>query len=244
MFETAVLSPVRPSRAGVFTTLSVSGASSLAALSATTITASVAFRGTDVGTGSATALSLTTVGGTQAKVNDTTSADDFLTFTGGQNGSSSPTIGVDGNTNINLRIAAKGAANINFQTGANTTQSQATHTASATRFVTFTGSNGGAPALGSSAGALAIAPAGTVMCNFNGTNINVLPNTATPAGGTGNAGILFGSGLVGIIFGSGAPSASMPKGSLYIRTDGSGTADRLYVNTNGTTGWTNFVSAA
>jgi hypothetical protein len=48
----------------------------------------------------------------------------------------------------------------------------------------------------------------------------------------------------GIYWGSGAPTISAAQGSLYIRSDGSSTSTRLYVNTNGTTGWTNFTSAA
>ena len=48
----------------------------------------------------------------------------------------------------------------------------------------------------------------------------------------------------GIRSGSGAPTATAPKGTLYIRTDGSSTATRLYVNTDGATTWTNFTSAA
>ena len=44
--------------------------------------------------------------------------------------------------------------------------------------------------------------------------------------------------------GTGAPSHTAAKGSLYIRLDGSSTSTRLYVNTNGSTTWTNFTSAA
>jgi len=49
---------------------------------------------------------------------------------------------------------------------------------------------------------------------------------------------------LGIYVGSGAPTVSAAQGSLYIRTDGSSTSTRLYVNTNGTTGWTNVTTAA
>lgn len=44
--------------------------------------------------------------------------------------------------------------------------------------------------------------------------------------------------------GTGDPTFSAPKGTLYVRLDGSGVANRLWINTNGTTGWTNFTSAA
>lgn len=38
--------------------------------------------------------------------------------------------------------------------------------------------------------------------------------------------------------GSGAPSNSAPKGTLYLRTDGTGSTNRAYINTNGSTTWT------
>ncbi len=44
--------------------------------------------------------------------------------------------------------------------------------------------------------------------------------------------------------GTGAPTFSAPKGSTYIRLDGSSTSTRMYINTDGGTTWTNFTSAA
>ncbi len=68
---------------------------------------------------------------------------------------------------------------------------------------------------------------------------------STPAGGLAGVGLMFGSTTnFGIFFGSGAPSLSAAKGSLYLRSDGSGTTDRMYVNTNGTTGWTAVTTAS
>lgn len=79
---------------------------------------------------------------------------------------------------------------------------------------------------------------------LSSTKLNIAAATATPAGGTTGAGLQLGTtSNLGLFFGSGLPTLSAAQGSLYIRTDGSGIADRLYVNTNGTTGWTNFVSA-
>lgn len=49
---------------------------------------------------------------------------------------------------------------------------------------------------------------------------------------------------VTIIAGTGAPTESAPQGSLYLRKDGSGTDDRLYVNTDGADTWTNVTTAA
>lgn len=68
--------------------------------------------------------------------------------------------------------------------------------------------------------------------------------TAIPAGGTAGVGLLVSSTAnFGIFFGSGAPSLSAAQGSLYLRSDGSSTSTRLYVNSNGSTGWTNVTTA-
>ena len=48
---------------------------------------------------------------------------------------------------------------------------------------------------------------------------------------------------VGIYVGSGVPTVSAAKGSLYLRTDGSSTNTRAYINTDGGTTWTNLTTA-
>jgi hypothetical protein len=69
--------------------------------------------------------------------------------------------------------------------------------------------------------------------------------TATPAGGSTAARLLFGTTAgFGIYYGSGAPSVSAAKGSLYLRSDGSGTTNRMYVNTDGGTTWTAVTTSA
>jgi hypothetical protein len=68
--------------------------------------------------------------------------------------------------------------------------------------------------------------------------------TAIPAGGTAGAGFRFSStSNFGVFFGSGAPSLAAAKGSIYLRSDGSTTNDRLYVNTDGSTTWTAVTTA-
>lgn len=80
--------------------------------------------------------------------------------------------------------------------------------------------------------------------NSTGTFL-VLSGTGLSAGGTAGSGYMFSSVTnFGVFFGSGAPSLSAAKGSLYLRSDGSGTNDRMYVNTNGTTTWTAVVTVA
>lgn len=51
-------------------------------------------------------------------------------------------------------------------------------------------------------------------------------------------------GSVTINAGSGAPTYTAAKGSTYLRTDGSSTSTRAYINTDGGTTWTNFTTAA
>jgi hypothetical protein len=54
----------------------------------------------------------------------------------------------------------------------------------------------------------------------------------------------FSDQLAELCFGTGAPTHAAAKGSLYIRTDGSSSSTRMYVNTNGSTTWTNVTTAA
>jgi len=68
--------------------------------------------------------------------------------------------------------------------------------------------------------------------------------TAIPAGGNTGMSLRFSTSSIGIFAGSGAPSVSAAKGSLYLRTDGSTTNDRAYINTNGATTWTAITTVA
>jgi hypothetical protein len=69
--------------------------------------------------------------------------------------------------------------------------------------------------------------------------------TATPAGGATTVRLLFGTTAgFGIYIGSGAPTVSAAQGSLYLRSDGSSTTSRIYVNTNGSTTWTAITTVA
>ena len=59
---------------------------------------------------------------------------------------------------------------------------------------------------------------------------------AVVAGGNPTPAVSMGLAGYGIYFGSGAPTISAAKGSLYLRTDGSSSSTRMYIN-NGTTTW-------
>ena len=73
----------------------------------------------------------------------------------------------------------------------------------------------------------------------------ILSATAIPVGGTAGAGYKFSSTAnLGIFFGSGAPTLNAAKGSLYLRTDGTTTTTRMYVNTDGAATWTAVTTVA
>ena len=81
-----------------------------------------------------------------------------------------------------------------------------------------------------------------VAASSTGT-VTSVSGTAITAGGA--AGFLATStASFGIFFGSGAPTVSAAKGSLYLRSDGTTTNDRAYINTNGATTWTALTTAA
>ena len=69
------------------------------------------------------------------------------------------------------------------------------------------------------------------------------PDVALTAGGSASAGLAISSSSIRVIAGSGVPTVSAAQGTLYLRSDGSSGSTRLYVNTNGTTGWTNVTTA-
>lgn len=80
---------------------------------------------------------------------------------------------------------------------------------------------------------------GVAKTIVSGEHLWVKSGTAVPAGGgDGTTGIVISSGGIWVLVGSGAPNLSSAKGSLYLRSDGSTTNDRLYINTSGANNWT------
>ena len=75
-------------------------------------------------------------------------------------------------------------------------------------------------------------------------NITADSNVALVAGGAAAFIATNTANSMGIYVGSGAPTVSAAKGSLYLRSDGTTTNDRAYINTNGTTTWTALTTAA
>ena len=90
----------------------------------------------------------------------------------------------------------------------------------------------------------AVLGADTVVSTVAATgNITADSGTAPVAGGAA-AFLATSTANLGIYFGSGAPTVSAAKGSLYLRTDGSSTSTRAYINTDGATTWTAITTAA
>lgn len=108
-------------------------------------------------TGSTTALSLATAGGTVAKFQNTTTTVNNFDFYGSATGNQLALDAVGSDTNIGLNITLKGSGDLRIRTsGGAAEQVRINHTASANRYITLTGSNGGNPTIGTSAGDLAI----------------------------------------------------------------------------------------
>ena len=90
---------------------------------------------------------------------------------------------------------------------------------------------------------------GNVTGNVTGATVTVTGNvtadsaTAPVAGGAASFLATSTAGL-GIYFGSGAPTVTAAQGSLYLRTDGSSTSTRAYVNSDGATTWVAITTAS
>lgn len=67
--------------------------------------------------------------------------------------------------------------------------------------------------------------------------LNIVGGRATTAGGA-DAINIGASAVMKITWGSGVPTLVAPQGSLYLRTDGSSTTTRAYINTDGAATWT------
>lgn len=160
-----------------------------------------------------------------------------------------PTLRARSSTAVSANIQNGAAAPIIFGTDADATareQVRINHTAGATNYITLTGSNGANPTISTSAGDLFVGTGliGAAYAEMT-SYVKAYKGTAIPAGGTAGAGFTLSSTAnFGVFFGSGAPTLSAAKGSLYLRSDGSGTGDRAYINTNGSTTWTALTTAA
>lgn len=256
----AVANMVGGGFAGSFTTLTVSGVSSITANSA-----SAALTVTQTGAGNAFVV--------EDSASDTTPfviRSDGATTIGSSTSDAKPlnVVGTSDTGALFRYSADTGAASLWFQKSRSASIDVQTIVQSGDRCggLFFTGSDGaafiraahivaevdGTPGTNDMPGRLvfsttadgASAPTERLRIDSAGV-ITARIGSAIPAGGTAGFGYCATSTAnFGVFFGSGAPTLSAAKGSLYLRSDGSGTNDRAYINTNGTTTWTALVTVA
>lgn len=166
------------------------------------------------------------------------------TATGG-----SPSVSATGaDTNITLTLKPKGTGSVVLNGGGTTPGPGITVTGANTAVngvIVTNAATGSFPTI--APGALAGSDTNiNLIIQGKGTGIVELANNiAPPAAGSAAAAIgISSTANFGIYFGSGAPTVSAAQGSIYMRTDGSSTSTRMYVNTTGSTTWTNVTTAA
>ncbi len=91
---------------------------------------------------------------------------------------------------------------------------------------------------------MVIASTGVVTINAPDSGSPLVLGGAVTAGGKPYINVGSGATSPQILSGSGAPSFSAQKGSLYLRTDGSGVNDRAYIATDNAGTWTAIVTVA
>ena len=141
------------------------------------------------------AIDFGTAGGTlQVKINHTASAVNYLQLTGGATGQRVELTATGSDADVSMGFYTKAAGNFAFYTnvGASELQALITRTASANRYITLTGSNGGNPTIGTSAGNLALGSAAGALVPAGGANTGTIGTSGTyfNAGYFGNAGII------------------------------------------------------
>lgn len=231
--------------AGSFTSLTATAAGALALTNNSTPTITFGASGNVdakfLATGTAGRHLFYNGGGLMMIMNGAATAVNYMTMQASASGGGVSVSASGGDTDVAFNFSSAGAGIVGFYTSSfGAQQVRFDHTASATRALTLTGSNGGNPTIGATAGNVAVST-GIV----GAASVAAHAATAIPAGGTAGAGLLVSSTAnFGIFFGSSAPTLSAAKGSLYLRSDGTTTNDRAYINTNGTTTWTALTTVA
>jgi hypothetical protein len=189
-----------------------------------------------------------------------------LTLSGNSAGNT-PIIKADGtDSNIGIAIQGKGTGTHSFYTdigGAAPIQFQVLHTASATRNITITGSNGGNPTISTTAGSLAITPSvviggglqvGTTPASLNAGDVSIpysgnlisrnnadSGNVKLAVANTQNARTniaIFGQTASGFLataskFAAAPTTSDIPDQMFTVWRDTSGAATKLYYNNGG-----------
>ena len=152
---------------------------------------------------------------------------------------------VGSDTNVGLSLVPQGTGTVTITGGAAASPGTAltiVGVSTAVNGVTITNSaTGSAPVIASTGTDANIG----LQLNAKGTGATVInAGVALPAAGSVASGVQIGANLLGLFVGSGAPTFTAPQGSIYLRSDGSSTSTRAYINTNGAGTWTNVTTAA
>lgn len=160
-------------------------------------------------------------------------------FAAGANGTTNPVLKVDASTasvatGLSLTGAAAGGgmAVAVISSGSN---ENLTLNAKGTGTIVIGGTSTGNVFFGASGTAAQITNLGSVIAGNN---------VAITAGGSTVGFKISSTSTFGIYCGSGVPSISAAQGSLYLRSDGSSSSTRLYVNSDGGTTWVNVTTAS
>ena len=174
--------------------------------------------GGTITTGSTTALSLATSGGAGVVVSHVASAVNYIQIAPAAT-TGSPFILANGSdTNVSLSVSSKGSTYIDFFTDTFASQAvRITHTASANRCITLTGSNGGNPTIGTSAGSLAISTNTAVSGAGAFTGTTTIGNDQVQIGFSSPEGFIKSKNS------SGSPASNLG----FYTTDGAGTQNRV-----------------
>lgn len=184
----------------------------------------------------------TTIGGSSVSALGVITSTSANALTVGPSGATNPSFNVDASTasaatglNIKSAAAASGLAVSVLSSG---TDENLTVNAKGSGTITLNNTATGNIVLGRAATGVSLSVTGAVTSR-SGTAVAAAASV-TPAFLTSS------TALLGLYFGTGSPNTALTaaKGSLYMRTDGSTTNDRAYVNTDGSTAWTAVTTAA
>ncbi len=220
----------------------------IGAATGTTLVLSGDMTATGVDSGSAFPLGLMVNGNLTTSITASGTPTAYVKLIAYSSGQAEVIAASSGLSNVPLYVSSKGTGSIDFRTASTVPQVKITNTASADRWLTLTGSNGAAPTIGTSEGDLNLSSAsGLVKAtgNFVANGYSAMNlDDALPAGGSLAVGMFLTNAFIAVIAGSGPPTVVATKGSLYLRSDGSTTNDRMYVATDGVGGWTAVITAA
>lgn len=159
-------------------------------------------------------------------------------------GGSSINASANFNTAINSGTSTGSVTIGNAAAGAVTIDSSAGISLDAGTASNFTAATGDLSLIGT-AGSVVISSAEAVIDAVQLTaSAGGVQVTSDALGSTTGLHLVQGAATVAIQVGAGAPSHNAPKGSLYLRTDGSGVNDRAYIATDAVGTWTAIVTVA